>query len=62
MTLLEAKAQAKTRHRIEVSTSVKGVHTFSCTVELMDATIEEVLAESAKLVAALDAKYPAVAG
>ena len=53
------EASYKSRHRIEVSTSVKGIHTYSCTVELVDATREQVLEESAKLTAALDAKYPA---
>lgn len=49
----------KKRTRVEVSTSVKGVKTFSCTVELMDGTNEEILAESDALVAELDKRYPA---
>ena len=49
----------KKRTRVEVSTSVKGVKTYSCTIELLDSTNEEVLAESDALVAALDKRYPA---
>ena len=52
--------QYKKRIRIEVSTSVKGVKTYSCTIELVDSTNEEVLAESDALVKALDARYPPV--
>ena len=53
------------RVRIEVSTSVKGVHTYSCTVERadllvgdVDITRETVLEESTALVADLDTLYP----
>ena len=54
------------RVRIEVSTSVKGVHTYSCTVERadvigsdgVDITNETVLVESRTLVQQLDALYP----
>lgn len=54
------------RVRIEVSTSVKGIKTYSCTVELTaDAKnpdlIEVILAESDFLVAELDRRYPAPA-
>lgn len=49
----------KTRHRIEVSTSVKGIKTYSCTAELVDSTKEESLKESDWMVAALDKRYPA---
>ena len=56
MTMIE---QPKQRLRINVSTSTKGVHTFEVTVEMVDATAEEVLAESDRLVAALDRRYPA---
>lgn len=48
----------KKRIRIEIATSVKGVKTFSCTVEMLDATQEEVLAESDKVVAELARRYP----
>ena len=54
-----AEVNYKKRVRIEVSTSVKGVHTFSCTYELVDAEDEEVLEKSDKLVKVLDARYPA---
>ena len=50
----------KKRTRIEVSTSVKGVKTFSCTIELLDASNEEALAESDKLVSELQQRYPIV--
>ncbi len=50
--------QYKKRIRIEVSTSVKGVKTYSCTTEMLDAAKEEVLAESDALVKALDMRYP----
>ena len=53
------------RVRIEVSTSVKGIHTYSCTVERadvfldgVDVTTKVVAAESAVLVRDLDALYP----
>ena len=53
------------RVRIEVSTSVRGIHTYSCTVERadvfldgVDVTTKVVAAESAVLVRDLDALYP----
>jgi len=52
--------QYKERVRIEVSTSVKGIHSYSVTVEGRDQTDDEVLARSDALVAKLDAKYPKV--
>jgi len=45
------------RVRINVKTGAKGQHTYDCTIEIADASIEEVLAESDKLVAELDARY-----
>lgn len=45
------------RHRINVSTSVKGIHAFDCTVEGIGFTIEEALAESDRLVQELDRRY-----
>ena len=63
MTMIE---QPKQRIRINVSTSTKGFHTFDVTVENLGATPEELreagdlaLAESDRLVAELDRKYPA---
>lgn len=46
------------RYRINISTSVKGVKTYDCTVDMTEATMEEVLAESDKLVKELDRRYP----
>jgi hypothetical protein len=46
------------RYRINVATSVKGVHTYDATVDFQGFTMEEVVAESEKLVKILDAKYP----
>jgi len=50
----------KNRRRINVSTSVKGVKTFDATVEIIDGTNEEVLAESDTLVRALEERYPTI--
>ena len=47
------------RYRVNVSTSVKGVKTFECTVDGEGFTMDEVLAESDKLVAELMKRYPA---
>jgi len=49
----------KKRVRIEVSTSVKGIKTYSCTIEMIDTPAEEVLTESDELVVLLDNRYPA---
>ncbi len=50
--------QYKKRVRIEVSTSVKGVHSYSCTLEMLDTDEAVVLAQSDALVGALDRRYP----
>lgn len=50
--------QYKKRIRVEISTSVKGIKTYSCTVEMVDTEQEEVLTESDRLVKALDLRYP----
>ena len=47
------------RYRVNVSTSVKGIKTFDCTVDSDALTMDEVLAESDKLVAELVKRYPA---
>ena len=49
------------RYRINISTTSKGLKSFDCTVEYYgdEVTIEEVLAESDRLVAELDQRYPA---
>lgn len=49
----------KKRTRIEVSTSVKGIKTYSCTLEMIDTDDDEVLAKHDALVAKLDQRYPA---
>lgn len=46
------------RYRVNVSTSVKGVKTFDCTVDMLNASMDEVLVESDKLVAELEKRYP----
>ncbi len=46
------------RYRINVSTSVKGIKTWDCTVDITGGTMEEVLIESDKLVAEMDKRYP----
>lgn len=50
--------ERSTRHRINVTISVKGVVTWDCTYEANDSTLEDVLAESDKMVAALKERYP----
>ncbi len=52
--------EVKIRRRINVGVSVKGIHTFDCTVEGENITLEALLIESDKLVKALDARYPAI--
>ena len=47
------------RYRVNVSTSVKGVKTFECTVDGEGFTMDEVLAGSDKLVKELVKRYPA---
>ena len=47
------------RYRVNVSTSVKGIKTFECTVDAENFTMDEVLAESDKLVSELTNRYPA---
>ncbi len=49
------------RYRINISTSVKGVKTWDCTVDMLGSEMAEVLAESDKLVVELDKRYPAPA-
>ncbi len=46
------------RYRVNISTSVKGIKTYDCTVDMEGATMEEVLAASDKLVQELDTRYP----
>lgn len=50
--------QKSLRYRINVSTSVKGVKTWDCTVDGENYTQDEILLESNKLVAKLEYRYP----
>jgi len=49
----------KIRYRIAISTSVRGIKTFDCTVDAEGLTQEEILKRSDALVKELDARYPA---
>ena len=53
-----AEIERSLRYRVNVSTSVKGIKTFDCTVDMLNAPMEEVLVESDKLVAELEKRYP----
>lgn len=46
------------RYRVNVSTSIKGIKTYDCTVDMTGAEMKEVLVESDKLVAEMDKRYP----
>ncbi len=46
------------RYRVNVSTSVKGVKTWDCTVDGVGFTDDEVLAKSDELVKKLESRYP----
>ncbi len=46
------------RIRINIATTSRGIKSYDCTVDIEGASLEEVLAESDRLVAALDARYP----
>jgi hypothetical protein len=48
----------KIRYRIAISTSVKGIKTFDCTVD-GEFEMAEILKRSDELVKELDARYPA---
>jgi len=50
--------EVKIRYRIAISTSVKGIKTYDCTVDAEGLTQEEVLKRSDALVKELDARYP----
>ena len=52
--------QKSIRYRVNISTSVKGVKTWDCTVDGENYTREEVLIFSDQLVAALESRYPIV--
>lgn len=55
---MEQVTKQATRYRVNVSTSVKGIKTWDCTVESECLTMDEVLVESDKLVAELEKRYP----
>ena len=46
------------RYRVNISTSVKGVKTYEATVDIEGQTMEEILAESDRLIVELDKRYP----
>jgi hypothetical protein len=48
------------RYRVNVSTSVKGIKTWDCTVDGDNMEMEEVLKRSDELVAELEKRYPLV--
>jgi len=50
--------ETKMRYRVNISTSVKGVKTWDCTVDGEGWTQEHILEESDKLVKALEMRYP----
>ncbi len=52
--------EVKYRRRINISTSVKGIKSFDCTVESDTSTMETLLRESDRLVKALSDRYPPV--
>ena len=52
------EATQSVRYRINVSTSVKGVATFDCTVDMEGFSMADVLKESDVLVAELRHRYP----
>ena len=55
---MTTSVEVKIRHRIAVSTSVKGVKTYDTTIDAEGLTQEEVLKRSDALVKELDARYP----
>ena len=50
------------RYRVNVSTSVKGIKTYECTVDMTGYLMSEVLEYSDALVKELDKRYPAPEG
>ena len=53
-----AEVTKSLRYRVNVSTSVKGVKTWECTVDGEGYSQREVLLESDQLVASLESRYP----
>jgi hypothetical protein len=63
MTVEQLEGGVMLRYRVNVSRSVKGVHTYDCTVELTEAPLngnwdQAVLTRSDALVQALEERYP----
>lgn len=52
------EVQKSLRYRVNVSTSVKGIKTWDCTVDGENYTKEEILVWSDMLVKALEGRYP----
>mgnify|MGYP005831078907 CR=1 FL=1 len=50
--------RSQVRRRANISTSVKGVKSYDCTIETTDGTLEETLAALDELVAELDKRCP----
>ena len=46
------------RYRINIATTSKGLKSYECTVDIEGLDMAEVMAESDRLVAMLDARYP----
>ena len=46
------------RHRLNITTTSKGLKSYDCTVEITNGTREEVQAESDAWIVELDKKYP----
>jgi len=53
-----AEIERSLRYRVNVSTSVKGIKTWECTVDGTEFSKERILAESDLLVAELEKRYP----
>ncbi len=48
------------RYRVNVSTSVKGIKTFDCTVDGLNYAEDEILERSDSLVKKLEERYPVI--
>ena len=52
------EVQKSIRYRVNISTSVKGVKTFDCTVDAENLPMDDVLILSDQLVKQLELRYP----
>lgn len=52
------EATKSLRYRVNISTSVKGIKTFECTVDGTEYSMEEILTKSDELVAKPEKRYP----